>query len=173
MSARFRVIPLSAADQGAILDVYRDCEDFLALGPQALASRAMVLADLTAAAAHGRSYCGIYVEGRDGQVEGALSELAGVIDYLLSGFAGRADTAELELLMIRAGQRGRGLGEAVVRWLEEQIRQDGRARTIESGVQVNNPRAQRFWLRMGFEIVSGPNQMEDQTVAYQLRKGLR
>lgn len=171
MAVQFRVVPLGTADLDAILAVYRDCEDFLALGPQAKASREMVLADLAAAEAHNRSYCGIYVEG-GGQTAQGFTELAGVVDYLLSGFAGQAELAELELLMIRASQRGHGLGEAVVRWLEDQVRQDGRACAIESGVQVNNPRAVRFWQRMGFSIISGPNQMADQTVAYQLLKAL-
>jgi hypothetical protein len=42
----FEIRPAGMPDLDALLDLYRQCEDFLALGPQPQASREMVLADL-------------------------------------------------------------------------------------------------------------------------------
>jgi ribosomal protein S18 acetylase RimI-like enzyme len=143
-----------------VLDVYRQCEDFLALGPAARATPEMVQADLALSRREGGIFCGIY-RPEDGR-------MLGVVDFVVSGFDGDPGLASLILLMIAAPFRGQGLGEAVVHAVEALIRQDGRARAIDSGVQVNNPAAIRFWRRMGYKIVSGARQMEDGTVAYHL-----
>ena len=42
------------------LEVYRRCEDFLALGPEPKASLEMVLADLEISRQEGGCFCGIY-----------------------------------------------------------------------------------------------------------------
>jgi ribosomal protein S18 acetylase RimI-like enzyme len=75
--------------------------------------------------------------------------------------------------MIAAPYRRRGLGEAIVRAVEEFIIQDGIVQAIGSGVQVNNPGAIRFWRRTGYDIVSSAHTMQDGTVAYQLLKRIR
>ena len=56
--------------------------------------------------------------------------------------------------------------------MEAEIRKDDRITTIESGVQVNNPNAIRFWQRRGYRIISGPTLMPDQTTVFALRKDL-
>jgi ribosomal protein S18 acetylase RimI-like enzyme len=162
----FTIIPFSGTDPEleAILVVYRQCEDFLALGPVATASMAMVLSDLELSKKGGCTFCLI----RSAQ----SGEVWGILDYSLSGFEGDPAVADLALLMISAPHRGKGLGEAVVRVFEEQVRADGRARGIESGVQVNNPGGIRFWQRMGYQIVSGPRDMHDGTTAYRLWKDI-
>jgi ribosomal protein S18 acetylase RimI-like enzyme len=58
----------------------------------------------------------------------------------------------------------------VVRVVEQEIHREGRAQVIFSGVQVNNPRAIRFWQRMGYAVISGPQDMGDGTTAFRLRK---
>jgi ribosomal protein S18 acetylase RimI-like enzyme len=148
----------------AVLRVYRQCEDFLALGPVAAASMAMVRADLVLSREEGCVFHGIY-DRRSG-------EMIGIVDFSTAGFEGVEEHANLSLLMIAAPYRGQGLGRAVVEAVEEAILADGRARAILSGVQVNNPQGIRFWQRMGYEIVSGPRDMGDGTTAFALRKTL-
>lgn len=164
-SERFVIRPVDEAQEAtAILDVYRQCEDFLALGPVAVASPEMIQADLRLSQEEGCTFCGIY----DRQTEA----LMGIVDFSTSGFEGDPTLAFLSLLMIAAPFRGRGLGEAVVQAVESEIRRAGQARAIESGVQVNNPGGIRFWQRMGYRIVSAPIPMSDGTTVYRLWKNL-
>ncbi len=158
-----RIRPVSLDELDAVLDVYKQCEDFLALGPVATASMEMVLKDIELSRGEGGLFCGIY------QPSG---EMIGVLDYVPGGYQGNPSAAFLELLMIAAPQRGRGLGHAVVEAFEDQVRKDPAVRMILSGVQVNNPDAVRFWQREGYRIVSGPTPMPDRTTAYALRKDL-
>ena len=105
------------------------------------------------------------------------------------GYQGDLGCAYIELLMIAAPYRGRGLGEEAVRWLEDELRQayagpqspsastqkeegNPKITVLRAGVQVNNPGAVRFWQRMGFTIVSGAELQPDGTVCYQLKKDL-
>jgi aspartate racemase len=163
LSVNIAISPVSEANLEAILAVYCQCEDFLALGPQPHASIEMVRTDLAAARSHGRSYCGIY--SPDG-------EMIGIVDYLPAGFEGQPDQAFLELLMIAAPWRSSGVGNAVVRQVEEVIRKDPQVRVILSGVQVNNPAAIRFWQRQGFTIVSGAEPQADGTIVFRLKKDM-
>ncbi len=155
--------PISPDELEAVLDVYKQCEDFLALGPVATASMEMVLKDIELSRGEGGLFCGIYA------VDG---EMIGVLDYVPSGYQGDASTAFLELLMIAAPHRRRGIGHAVAEALEDQVSKDAAVRRILAGVQVNNPDAVRFWQREGYRIVSGPTPMPDGTTAYALRKDL-
>ncbi len=147
-----------------ILAVYRECEDFLALGPVAQASTDMVRQDLRLSHDQGGLFCGIYAPGG--------GPMMGVLDFVPHDYAGEPTFAFIELLMIAAPYRGRGLGASVVDALERELREEGRVRAILAGVQVNNPGAIRFWQRQGFKITSGPQLMPDQTIAYDLRKNL-
>lgn len=152
------------ADLAAVLEVYRQCEDFLALGPVPTASLEMVLSDLKLSADMGGCFCLICLAE-----SGAV---VGVFDYVASGYEGRPDVADLSLLMIAQSQRGKGLGEAAVRAVENEILRTGKIRLIESGVQVNNPVAIRFWRRMGYQIDSGATPMPDGTTVYHLSKAV-
>jgi len=51
---------LTASELSQILVVYQACEDFLALGPESVASKQMVLADLARSLDIGGSYNGIF-----------------------------------------------------------------------------------------------------------------
>ncbi len=154
----------SEAEYAAVLEVYRQCEDFLALGPVAIASMEMVCADLALSKKEGGIFCLISPPGS--------TEVVGVIDYIPSGFRGDPSVACLELLMIAAPYRSHGLGAAVVKAVEAKIFKDSRVRAIDSGVQVNNPHAIRFWLRMGYQIISGAEPQGDGTIAYHLWKAV-
>ena len=151
-------------DLNSVLDVYRQCEDFLALGPVPAASMEMVQKDIEISRGEGGVFCGIYTA--DGQ-------MIGVVDYVPGSFEGNPQVAFLALLMIAASFRRQGIGEAVVEAVEQEISKDPQVRTICSGVQVNNPQAVKFGQRHGYRIVSGPTLMPDQTTVFGLRKELK
>ncbi len=147
----------------AALSVYRQCEDFLALGPLPTASMDMVMRDIELSRSEGGLFCGIYAE--DGN-------MIGVIDYVPRNYRGEPSQAFLELLMIAAPFRGHGFGRAVVEAVEDEIQKNPLVTAILSGVQVNNPEAIRFWQANGYRIVSDPKLMSDQTTVFSLRKDL-
>jgi ribosomal protein S18 acetylase RimI-like enzyme len=157
------VRPIVQEDVEAVLEVYRQCEDFLALGPVSTASLEMVLKDIQMSKEQGGVFCGIYMP--DGK-------MIGVIDYVPGHWEGDPQTACLSLLMIAAPFRGHGIGAAVVAAFENEIRKDTRITAIDSGVQVNNPQAIKFWQRQGYRIVRGPIFHPDRTTAFDLRKDL-
>jgi ribosomal protein S18 acetylase RimI-like enzyme len=161
---RFTIRPVSEVDRADILSVYRQCEDFLALGPVPTASMAMVQADLDLSAQHGGSFCGIFDPG------GAMM---GVIDVFPKGYEGEPQTAFLNLLMIAQPYRSHGLGAAVVQAAEQHLVAQYAVDTIRAGVQVNNFGAIRFWARQGYATVSGPNKFPDGTAGFDLCKSLR
>jgi RimJ/RimL family protein N-acetyltransferase len=150
-------------DTEAILGVYRACEDFLALGPEPKASLEMVQKDLEISRQEGGCFCGIFNAG---------GQLAGVVDFIPSGFEGKADTAFLSLLMIALQYRNQGIGIETVRLVEREIQKDTTITEIRSGVQVDNPQAIQFWQQNGYRIVSGPELLPDTTIVYRLSKKL-
>jgi ribosomal protein S18 acetylase RimI-like enzyme len=156
--------PVSQDDLDAVLEVYQQCEDFLALGPIATASMEMVLQDTEISRREGGIFCGIYTPG---------GKMTGVVDYVPNNYRGNPQTAFLSLLMIAAPFRNQGIGRAVVDAVENEIRQDAQVTTILSGVQVNNPQAVQFWLRNGYRIVSEPKLYPDQTTAVDLQKDVQ
>ncbi len=161
--ASFELRVLTPQDWEAVLAVYQQCEDFLALGPHPHASREMVLSDMALSQRDGGVFCGIYLPQ-----EG----LVGVVDYIPHHFEGRAEHAFLSLLMIAAPFRQRGLGQAVTARVEAAIKQNAGVTAILSAVQVNAPQSIRFWQRNGYRIVSGPELQPDQTTTFRLYKEL-
>jgi ribosomal protein S18 acetylase RimI-like enzyme len=159
----FEIRPIAQGELDAVMEVYRQCEDFLALGPVPTASMEMVLKDIEISQAENGIFCGIYTVDE---------EMVGIIDYVPAICGGNPQAAFLELLMIAAPFRNQGLGKAVVEAVENEIRKDVKINTILSGVQVNNPQAVQFWQRNGYQIVSEPRLLPDQTTAVELRKDL-
>jgi cytidine deaminase len=155
--------PIQPGNVESVLDVYRQCEDFLALGPVSTASMEMVLKDLEISQSEGGIFCGIYR---------ADGKMIAVVDYVPSNFEGNPQTAYLSLLMIAAPFRNQGIGQAILEAIENEIKKDAEIRTIRAGVQVNNPQAIWFWQKKGYQIVSGPKLMPDQTTVFDLRKDL-
>jgi RimJ/RimL family protein N-acetyltransferase len=151
------------ADIPSILEVYRQCEDFLALGPVSIASREMVEKDLQESLSINGQYHGIF--------DSDLG-MIGVVDYVPRGFEHNPETAFIELLMIASPHRSKGLGTEILQQVEQRVRQNSGVTRIEAGVQSNNPNALRFWERNGFETVSGPSLQPDGTTTYHLRKAL-
>jgi ribosomal protein S18 acetylase RimI-like enzyme len=157
----FEIRTITQDDLDAVLAVYQQCEDFLALGPVPTASMEMVLKDIEISQREGGVFCGIYT---------ADGKIVGVVDYIPSNFEGNPQFAFLSLLMIAASFRKQGIGRAVVEAIENEIRKDAQVMAILSGVQVNNPQAVQFWQKNGYRIVSGPELLPDQTTAFRLRK---
>ena len=145
-----------------LLEVYRQCEDFLALGPQPHASPEMVQADLDLSQKSGGIFCGITL-----CVSG---EMIGVADYLPCGFEGNRQHAFIELLMIAKPLRGHGLGNRIVADLEAVICKDPEITAIRLGCQVNNPGGMRFWQHCGYRIIGPAEHFPDQTTAYPFEK---
>jgi ribosomal protein S18 acetylase RimI-like enzyme len=155
--------PVTQADLEAVLAVYRQCEDFLALGPVAEASMELVLKDLQISQDDGGVFCSIHL---------ADGKMIGVIDYISCNYQGDPQAAYLSLLMLASPYRNQGIGDAVVQAFERQVIQDAQVSVIYAAVQVNNPRAARFWQRRGYRIISEPRLHPDQTIAVDLRKDI-
>ncbi len=156
--------PISDADLPALLEVYRQSEDFLALGPVPQASPEMIAADRELSRGQGGEFCGLFNE------EGTLM---GVLDFIRSGYEGNPAHAYLELLMIGAPYRSLGLGTAAFTWLEDELRRTPGCQVLNAGVQVNNLGAVRFWQRMGFRITGPAETLADGTTCYGLSKELK
>jgi GNAT superfamily N-acetyltransferase len=154
--------PVTAADNDAILEVYRQCEDFLALGPIAKASMDMVLQDRQEADAEDGIFCGIF----------SGEKMIGVVSYVPSRFEFRPVDTFILLLMLTPPYRGQGIGGDIVNRIEKEMGAKGRIRSIKSWVQVNNPDALRFWEKHGYKIVSGPESRPDKTTVFQIRKDI-
>lgn len=162
-SKRFEIRPITQADLDAVLEVYRQCEDFLALGPEPHASMQMVRKDIESSQGEGGVFCGIFT---------ATGKMVGVIDYIPASYKGEADLAFLSLLMIAEPYRNQGLGKAALAQVEREIGSNSGVRAIRLGVQVNNPLAVRFWQKQGYRIISAPALQPDQTIAMSMQKGL-
>lgn len=147
----------------SILKVYKKCEDFLSLGPVPYASEQMVLADLKHSEEENGIYCGIFSNG----------EMIGVVDFVLSNFDGEPNNAFITLLMIDIDHRRRGLGNAIVKAVENEILKNTQIESILSGVQINNISAINFWISMGYKIIAGPELLPDSTICYKLKKDIK
>jgi RimJ/RimL family protein N-acetyltransferase len=121
----------------------------------------MVLKDLDESQQRGGFFCGIH---------DAAGRMIGVVDFTLRGFQGRPGVAFVSLLMVVPGFRGRGIGTEVIGLIEHEIRKDPSVAMIHSAVQVNNPDAQRFWVRCGYQIACGPEARPDGTTVFSLHK---
>lgn len=155
--------PVTPDELDAVLNVYRQCEDFLALGPVSTASMEMVQKDIEISKEYGGLFCGIYT---------LAGEMIGIMDYVPSNFEGDAHAAYLSLLMIAAPFRKQGIGKAVVEAVEKEIKKNPQIDKILAGVQVNNLQAVQFWQRNDYRIVSGPKLLADQTTVFDLRKDI-
>lgn len=155
------LLPMDESHLPRLLQLYRQCEDFLSLGPNPHASPEMVLADLAISRTNGGVFYGIFLG----------KKLAGVLDLVASGFQGDAHKAYLELLMIAPRFRGHGLGKELLAMIESKLLSAG-ITTLEADVQVNNLPALSFWQREGFVPIGQPQLQEDGTTTIHLVKSL-
>jgi RimJ/RimL family protein N-acetyltransferase len=157
----FDIRTITQDDLGAVLDVYQQCEDFLALGPEPTASMAMVLRDIEISQREGGVFCGVYA---------ADGGMIGVVDFVPRNFEGDPHIAFLSLLMIAPSFRNRGISTTIVKLIENEIRKDAEVTAILSAVQVNNPQALQFLQKNSYRIVGGPELQPDQTTTFRLQK---
>ena len=155
------VAPIDPGDLPALFEVYKQCEDFLALGPVSEASLQMVREDIDRSRSENGQYCAI----RNHQ-----GHLIGVLDFSVNG--GDDSTSILSLLMIAASWRNKGYGQTVVNALEMYLKETYKIERIASGVQTNNSGAIRFWKRLGYDLSTEPRPMPDGTVTYEMAKVL-
>jgi len=158
VSADILIRSVSASDAVVLLDLYQQCEDFLALGPIAEASLDMVLSDLQHSAAEHGNFCGIYLNDR----------LIGVVDWIPMMPA--EAYAFINLLMIAREHRRKGIGYRVLQCIESLILADPAVKGIKTAVQINNEPARYFWNRQGYTVIADPIQNEDETTVVILRK---
>lgn len=157
----FEVRTITQHDLGTVLDVYRQCEDFLALGPKPTASMARVLKDVDISRRAQGVFCGVFA-GDDGMI--------GVVDFVPSNFEGNPHIAFFSLLMIVPNFRNQGIGTTIVELIENEIRKDTQVTAILSAVQANNPKGLRFWQKNGYRIVGEPKLQPDHTTTFRLHK---
>ncbi len=159
----FTIKNVDENDIDAIFEVYKQCEDFLSLGPVPHASKQMILDDFKISEEEGGTFCGIFING----------EMIGIIDFVLSNFDGIPSNAYLSLLMISQYQRRKGIGRDVIEAVEIEILKNDSIKSILAGVQTNNKSAIAFWGKMGYKIVSEAELLPDTTIAFKLKKGIR
>jgi ribosomal protein S18 acetylase RimI-like enzyme len=146
------------ADLRALLQIYRQCEDFLALGPVSTASIEMVRTDIARSAAENGIYC-LIIDSNLGPV--------GVLDFVPKVKTG---AASLSLLMIGKPHRGKGIGTAALQNLESYLVEHYGTSTLDSGVQINNEPGLQFWKKRGFRIETKPISRTDGTTTYDMSK---
>jgi ribosomal protein S18 acetylase RimI-like enzyme len=157
----FSIEPIQETALPETLEIYRQAEDFLSLGPVGTASIEMIIADIHHSAEENGIFCTIRAPG---------GTLMGVLDFIPC--LPRTDTGFLSLLMIATPFRGQGLGQNVVRALEDYLQKNHSITSILSGVQTNNDKGIRFWKKCGFSIDENPKKQEDGTITFQMVKRL-
>ena len=157
----FIIRPVRLDERAAILNVYRQCEDFLALTPKSTASMEIIDEDLALSQQNGGVFCGIY---------DSAGQMMGIVDVVMKDFEGSPSTAFIELLMIAQPYRGSGLGAKVVEAVEAEIARDESVKSIVLAVMVNNPIAIRFWERRGYQTFAGPFPEADGTTVWRMHK---
>ena len=156
----FEVDSLDRGDASQLVELYRQCEDFLALGPVSQASLDLVETDMAQSRSLGGRYCAI--RDREGNAIGVLDFAPNV----------RHGVTFIELLMIGTPWRRSGVGRAIVTALERHLREHCDTQLVESAVQTNNPDGMEFWSSMGYERSAGAELQPDTTVTYRLWKDL-
>jgi ribosomal protein S18 acetylase RimI-like enzyme len=155
------VQPYAEADIPAILEVYRQCEDFLSLGPVPTASLEIVQKDIAQSLEEKGFFC-VISHKQDG--------IIGVMDFAPQ--RGEPGTSYLALLMIAAPYRRFGYGKIIMDAFEKYLAKNYKSKMLRAGVMVNNPLAIKFWRRMGFSINPTPEPLPDKTTVYRMSKNI-
>lgn len=133
------------ADHEELRQFFEACEDYVLLSEGRAPTSAQVeelLRDLPP----GRTLSDKHVLG----IRGEDRRLVGVIDVVRDYPA--PGEWFLGLMLLVPGQRGRGLGTRAYRAVERWARRQGSA-AMWLAVLAQNPRARRFWERLGFAAV--------------------
>jgi ribosomal protein S18 acetylase RimI-like enzyme len=136
----FSIREIRSDDLESVLAIYRQSEDFLVLGPEPHASMVMVEEDIKSSHQDSGLYCGIYDSER---------RMVGVISFIPWNFGGREKYAYISLLMIAQPFRKKKIGSQIVSLIEEEVHRKYQVILIGTSVQVNNPKALKFWNKKG------------------------
>lgn len=138
------------ADAPVVHELYMDTPGYFALLSIPLPSEREVRVELEAAGADPRRRCELLVDARAPAEAPPLGYLDVTLDY-----PGPGD-ATVNLLLVRGGLQGRGIGTAAMRALE--MRLAGRVQRVLASVYGKNASAERFWRGLGyaFAIDAGP-----------------
>jgi ribosomal protein S18 acetylase RimI-like enzyme len=154
-----QIRPYVEADIPFILEVYRQNEDFLSLGPVPTASLKMVRDDITQSKKENSLFC---------VISHKQSGIIGVMDFAPQ--RGDPGTSFLALLMIAASYRRMGYGKSIMAAFEKFLLITYKSKVLKAGVMVNNPLAIKFWKRMGFSISPTPEPLPDKTTVFRMTK---
>jgi len=153
-----KIKPFETINLISTLEVYKQCEDFLSLGPVPYASMEMVQTDIDNSVNSKGIFCCIWNESE---------KQIGVLDFIPEVEIG---IAFLDLLMISKQYRYNGIGTSIVKELAVYLKEKYHTKIIKSGVQTNNSIGINFWKKNGFILESIPKDMNDGTVAFQMKK---
>jgi ribosomal protein S18 acetylase RimI-like enzyme len=159
----FKIERISEGSLSQVLKVYKQCEDFLALGPEPCASEEMVIKDIEHSVTEDGLFCGIFDSHDD---------ILGIVDFVPHSCKDSGDSAFISLIMIAKPYRNKGLGAKVIEAIETYIRKYPQNKAVLSAVQTNNEKAIRFWKALGYIIVGRPELQPDKTTVYNIRKYL-
>jgi len=132
--------------RAALQDLLERCADYMKLEDGAPA-RPEAAADLLDALPPGRAHEHKHVLGL---ARAAGAPLVAVIDAV-RGFPEPSDWF-VGLVLIAPAERRRGLGAAIIADLEDWFRRHGAAAAYLA-VLERNPEAQRFWIRLGYQLL--------------------
>jgi GNAT superfamily N-acetyltransferase len=138
--------PVGEGDRDELRLLFEVCEDHVRLH-EGRAPTWEQVEELLRELPPGRTLADKYVLG----IRGADHRLIGVIDVVRDYPA--SGEWYLGLLLLHPGERGRGLGERVYEAVEAWVRRRGGA-AMWLAVLEQNPRARRFWKRLGFSAVT-------------------
>ena len=143
-----RLMIRTVIDEAAMLAVYEQCADYLALQTPEPPSGAMVQSDVATTAKLGGVLAGLY--RRDS------NELIGMISFVPQNFRGQRDYAFVLNLMIGSTQRRQGYGTEAYRAVEEFIWRDEDVKRIGALLLPQHEPSYAFAEKQGFERAGGP-----------------
>ncbi len=138
--------PLAEADKQAAVQLYQQPEACLVFEPLTPVTLDNVEVDMECALEDGGQYYGIFHP---------TGPLVGIISYIPARNPDSPGSATITKLFLAASYRQEGLGEAVVRAIEMELRREPELRKVLVGVQSKNAYALQFWKVNGYELTSG------------------
>ena len=147
-----------------VFQVYKECEDFLSLGPELKASLEMVYKDIE----YSKECNGIFNIIMDEK-----GGIVGIIDYIPNKYGEDGYYCYVSLIMIKSQYRNKGYGKRVLKEIEESVHIQFGINRFWASVQINNEKGIRFWKDQGYMICSEPELQPDTTVVVQMKKEKR
>ncbi len=153
-----RTRPASAADAPLVHDLYSATPAYFEIISMPQPTAQEVATDLATALADPRRFVELVLwDDEDEGVARAAgcptdpvsgAPVAGYLDYKLD-YPDPGD-ATVNLLLVRPGLQSYGVGTACAKDLEVRLR--GRSRRLLASIYGDNPRAKRFWERLGYRF---------------------